>query len=83
MTRNGYNATDRRPGINVRHASAARHGRLFYKLYAYMSLGVHRKVYSRRVLHVRRRDGGPAWEAPQLVYVLADDMEGRQVRESG
>jgi hypothetical protein len=23
---NGYRATDRRPGINVRHASAARHG---------------------------------------------------------
>ena len=50
---NGYIATDRRPGINVRHASAARHPLLFYKLYAYMSLGVHRKVYSRRVLHVR------------------------------
>jgi hypothetical protein len=53
MSVNGYRATDRRPGINVRHASAARHSPLFYKLYAYMSLGVHRKVYYRRVQHVR------------------------------
>jgi len=32
LTPSGYEATDRRPGIYVRHASAARHSRLFYEL---------------------------------------------------
>jgi hypothetical protein len=38
-TLHGYNAADRRPGINVRHASAARHLRLFYELCAYRESG--------------------------------------------
>jgi hypothetical protein len=39
LTLHGYNATDRMLGINVRHASAARHSRLFYRLDLYIESG--------------------------------------------
>ena len=44
-------------GSICQHASPPRHLRLFYELCAYISLGVHWKVYFRRVLHIPRRQG--------------------------
>jgi hypothetical protein len=58
MTLHGYTATDERPGINVYHASAARHLRLFYELCTYNESGSPLEgLISPRPAHSRLRGG--------------------------
>jgi hypothetical protein len=47
-------------GLTCRPECPPRHRLLFYELCAYISRGVHRKVYFRRVLHLHRYQPIPA-----------------------